>query len=149
MLPKRGRRCKACYPCVTESEIFPKSPLSPNSPFSPKLWGPSNWVNLFALIISSTTLAKFRQNRYFCQIRRFRQICQHFRALLTGLIYSLLLFRQLPWRNFARIAIFATACISGPISFDQGLCQIPLDRQTDMFLFGVLYKESTLTTISK
>ena len=23
------------------------------------------------------------------------------------------------------------------------------DRQTDMFLFGVLYKESTLTTISK
>ena len=27
--------------------------------------------------------------------------------------------------------------------------QLQTDRQTDMFLFGVLYKESTLTTISK
>ena len=36
----------------------------------------------------------------FLQIRRFRQICQHFRAPLAGLIYSLLSFRQQPWRNF-------------------------------------------------
>ena len=48
---------------------------------------PSSWVNLFALIISSTNLAKFWQNRHFYQIRRFRQIRQHFGALLAGLIY--------------------------------------------------------------
>ena len=70
-------------------EILPKSPLSSKSPFSPNsptLWGPSSWVNLFALITLSTTLAKFRQNRHFWQIRRFPQ---HYGALLAGLIYSL------------------------------------------------------------
>ena len=64
-------------------------------------------------MISSTALAKFRHSR---QIRRFRQIGQHVGALLTGLIYSLLSFRQQPWRNFAKVAIFATACISVHIS---------------------------------
>ena len=92
-------------------EISPKSPLSPNSPFSPTLRDPSNWVNWFALFISSTTLAKFRQNSHFRQIR------QQFGAFLAGLLYSLLSFRQQPWRNFARIAMFATACILGHISF--------------------------------
>ena len=80
------------------------------SPNSATFRAPSSWVNLFALIISSTALAKFRQNRHFRQIR------QHFGALLAGLIYSLLSFRQQPWRNLAKIAIFATACISGHIS---------------------------------
>ena len=51
--------------------------------FYATLLGPSNWVNLFALIISSTTLEKFRQNGHFCQIRLFRQIRQHFGALLA------------------------------------------------------------------
>ena len=56
--------------------------------------------------ISSTALAKFRQNRHFRQ---------HFGVLLAGLIYSLLSFHQQPWRNFAKIAIFAKfANISGP-----------------------------------
>ena len=62
--------------------------------------------------ISSTALAKFHQNRHFRQIR------QHFGALLAGLIYSLLSFHQQPWRNFAKIVIFAKfaffANISGP-----------------------------------
>ena len=71
-------------------------------------------VNLFALIISSTTLAKFRQSRHFHQIR------QHFGALLAGLIYSLLSFRQQPWRNFAKIAIFATACKFLDLSLNKG-----------------------------
>ena len=102
----------------------------------PAFQGPSSWVNLFTIIISSTTLAKFRQNRHF------RQIHKHFRALVAGLIYSLLSFSpksplssnsptfqnpcswfiysllsfcQQPWWNFARIAIFATGCISGHI----------------------------------
>ena len=102
-------------------EISPKLPFLPNSPFSPNsptFRGPSSWVNLFALIISSTALAKFHQNRHFRQIR------QHFGALLAGLIYSLLSFRQQPWRNFAKIAIFAKfavfakfANISGPSSW--------------------------------
>ena len=78
----------------------------------------SNWVNLFVLIISSTTLVKFRQNR------NFRQIRQLFGTLLPGLIYSLLSFRQQPWRNFAKIATFdkfavfaKSANISGPSSW--------------------------------
>ena len=102
-------------------KISLKSPLSPNLPFSPLLWGPFNWFNLFALIISSTTLAKLRQNRHFCQLRHFHQFRQHFGALLAGLIYSLLLFRRKPWRNFAKnstfvkFAVFAKfANISGP-----------------------------------
>ena len=56
--------------------------------------------------ILSTPLAKFRQNRHFCQICHFRQIRQLFGTLLGRLIYSLERFRQHPWRNFARIAIF-------------------------------------------
>ena len=98
-------------------EISPKSPLSPNSPFSPTLRDPSNWVNWFALFISSTTLANLRLNRHFRQICRFRPIRQHFGGLIAGLIYSLLPSRQQTWRNFARIAIFASPCISGDISF--------------------------------
>ena len=72
------------------------------------VWGPSSQVNLFTLIliILSITLAKFRQNCHFRQIRRFRQICQHFGVLLAGLIYSLLLFRQQPWRNFVKVTTF-------------------------------------------
>ena len=117
-------------------EILPKSPLSPNLPFSQPLQGPSNWVNLFAQIISSTTLAKVRQNRHSLpnsptsrgpsswfnlfaviissttfaksrQICRFRQIRQHFGVLLAGLIYVLLSFRQQPWKNSVKTATFA------------------------------------------
>ena len=116
-----SRHCKwysDSFVKATFGEILPKSPLLPNSPFLPNLpafQDPSSWVNLLAIIISSTTSAKFRQNRDFRQIRCFRQICKHFRALVAGLIYSLLSFRQQPWRNFARIAIFATGCSSGHI----------------------------------
>ena len=71
-------------------EISPESPLSPNSQ---TIRGPSSWVNLFALDISSTTMAKFHQNRRFPQIHRFRQIRKLFGALLAGLIYSRSTFR--------------------------------------------------------
>ena len=71
--------------------MSPESALSQGSPFSPNLphfRGPSSLINLFHLIISSTTLAKFRHNRHFRQIRRFRQIRQHFGAPLARLIHS-------------------------------------------------------------
>ena len=68
---------KFCWHC-NFGEISPKSLLSPNSP---TFRGPCSWVNLFPLIISSTTLAKFRQIRHFRQTRRFRRFCQHFRSL--------------------------------------------------------------------
>ena len=75
--------------------------------------GPCSWNNLFAIIISSNVLAKLRQNRHF---RCFRQIRQHFGALLAGLIYLLSSFREQPWRNFAKISIFAKfANISGAL----------------------------------
>ena len=62
--------------------------------------------NLFAIFISST-LAKCRQNRHFRKVRRFRQIRQHFGALLGASIYSIWSFRRQPWRNFAKFAAFA------------------------------------------
>ena len=83
-------------------EILSESPLLPNSPFSPTFWGPSRQDN-----ISSTPLAKFHQNRHFCQICHFRQIRQHFGTLQSRLMYSVERFRQDLWRNFVRVATFA------------------------------------------
>ena len=60
--------------CQAAMSISPKLPLLPNSPFSPNsptFRGPSSWVNLFTLIISSTTLVKFRQNRHFRHCLQF------------------------------------------------------------------------------
>ena len=94
---------------INLGEISPKLPLSPNLP---AFWGPSSWVNLFALIILSTTFAKFHQN---CHFRRFHQIRQLFRALLAGLIL-LSTFCQQPWQNFAKIVSFAVFTnVLGPI----------------------------------
>ena len=88
---------KFCWQCKL-GEISPKSPLSPT------FRDPSNWVNLFALIISSTILVKFRQNR------------QHFGALLAGLIYSLSTFRQQPWRNYGESPLSPNSPFSPNIS---------------------------------
>ena len=64
-----------------------------------------SWVNLFALIISSTILAKFRHNR---------QIRKHF-GVVAGLIYWLLPYCQQPFATLAKFAVFAKfANISGP-----------------------------------
>ena len=88
-------------------KILLKSLLSPNSPLSPTLWGPFNWVNLFALIISSTTLATFRQNHHFVNFAVFAKFANISVPFYLGLIYSLLSFRQQAWRNFPKIATFA------------------------------------------
>ena len=72
---------------------MPKSPLSPNLPtFRGLLAG----LHLFALIFSSTTLAKFWQNHHFCQIR------QHFGALLAGLHLFALIIASTTLAKFSR-----------------------------------------------
>ena len=45
--------------------------------------------------------------------------------------------------NYGRYTIY---CIR--LKINMSVC-LSTDRQTDMYLFGVLYKDSTLTTISK
>ena len=92
-------------------ENSPKSPLLPNSPFSPDsptFRDPYSWVNLFALIISPTTLAI---GEISPEISKFRQT----------------------WRNFARIAIFASPCISGHISFNL-LQMVYIRKERESFL---------------
>ena len=81
----RTSRLASGFSVMAPRPLLVESPLVGHlSPNSPTFRGPSNWVNLFAYIISSTTLAKIRQNRHFRQIR------QHFGTLLAELISSLI-----------------------------------------------------------
>ena len=71
-----------------------------------QLWTSSSAISsrtncCFAFECARPILANFRQKRHYWQIH------QHFRALVAGLIYSLLSFRQQSQRNFAIIAKFA------------------------------------------